>query len=200
MNNLFILDTRNQKDSFVVKGLENLGFETTRQMLFFGDVVNAKNIYKAIDLKSSGGGLIELSRNICSKDHNRLKREIEKCAKFNGELIFLIFEPNISCIEDIKYWEVPKFKSDQWKTIYIHPETGERCNKLERQKKTNENVKWITKKVVSHKKGDLITNVKPETLMKAIKTMSEPNHYACKVSFRFTTKQNCGYDIYNLLL
>ena len=77
----FILDSRNQKDSFVEKALNDLGHKTSRDFkLSFGDVAKSTNVFNTIDLKSSGGGLIELAKNVCSKDHNRLKMEILKAS------------------------------------------------------------------------------------------------------------------------
>lgn len=165
-----LVDTRNQKDSFVVNALEELGYKVLRTKLPFGDVALTSNILNVIDLKSSGGGLIELSKNICSSDHERLRREIKLCSKFNGKITFLCFEEKIKSIEDIENWEVPTYKSNQYKDG-----------------------------ILIKRKGDPLTKVKPITLMKAIKTMSEPNHYDCEVNFAFTNKKECGNKILEIL-
>lgn len=176
-----ILDTRNQKDSFVQKSLEDLGCTIVRSKLPFGDVALSKNILNCVDLKSSGGGLIELSKNVCSGDHARVKREIKNCLSVNGKITFLCFESGINCIDDIEKWQVPTFKADLFKTKVL--DSGER------------------KKVVLHRKGELMTKVKPETLKKAIKTMSEKDHYkqGFVVDFEFTTKEKCGEKILEIL-
>ena len=46
-----------------------------------------------------------------------------------------------------------------------------------------------------------MTKVKPETLMKAIQTMTKQDHYRVgfKVNFEFTDKQSCGHKILNIL-
>jgi hypothetical protein len=66
---VIILDTRNKKDAFVKESLEELGYRTYRSKLPFGDVAFSGDIFNAVDLKSSGGGLLELAMNICGNDH-----------------------------------------------------------------------------------------------------------------------------------
>ena len=185
-----LVDTRNQDDSFVIKGLEYLGFEMGKSILRtklpFGDVALATNLLNAIDLKSSGGGLIELSKNVCSKDHTRVRREIDKCLNFGGTLTFLCFETEndseIKSVEDIHKWQVPRFKSNLYKQLTT-PE-GEKV------------------KILLHKKGEPMTKVNPSTLQKALETMSEPNHYGegTKINFEFTNKKDCATKILELLL
>lgn len=178
---IVILDTRNQKDSFVQESLEKLGCKIIRSKLPFGDVALSTNILNCIDLKSSSGGLLELSKNRCSKDHNRMKSEIENCLAVGGKITFLCFEPNMTCIEDIANWSIPTFKGDLYKSVAL--EDGS------------------TKKVLLHKRGQPMTKVKPQTLMKSIQTMTTQDHYKVgfKVNFEFATKQNCGEKILKIL-
>lgn len=218
----FILDTRNQKDDFVIKSLAKLGYSCDRLQLYFGDIARKDNILNSIDLKSCAGGLIELARNILSRDHERLKREIKKCIAYKGKLTFLCFEPNINCIEDIENWQIPTFKSNQYVKSYYSKRTGEKVSKItinqefERRVKSNkiflsgtyeeglnEFIDKYTyqKSVLVHKKDEPVTKIKPEILMKAIKTMSEPNHYGVGVTidFQFTDLERCGLKIVNIL-
>lgn len=178
---IVILDTRNQKDSFVQEALEKLGCKIIRSKLPFGDVALSSNILNCIDLKSSGGGLLELSRNRCSKDHNRMKAEIENCLSCGGKITFLCFEPGMNKIEDIASWKIPTFKGDLYKKKICEDGSVE--------------------KVLLHKKGQPMTKVNPETLMKSIKTMTAQDHYrkGFKVDFEFATKQNCGEKILKIL-
>lgn len=186
----FIVDTRNQDDSFVIQSLERLGFkmgrDIVRSKLPFGDIALTSNLLNVIDLKSSGGGLIELARNICStKEHARVKEEINKCLEFGGNITFLCFETennkDIKSVADIHKWQVPTFRNN----IYKKLKTPE--GKVE--------------KVLLHRKGELMSKVNPQTLQKAIETMSEVNHYkeGVKVSFDFTDKKNCGVKIIDIL-
>lgn len=200
---VIILDTRNQKDSFVEASLKQLGCQCLRSKLMFGDVALSTNVLKVIDLKSSGGGLIEIARNRCSNDHGRMKKEIEECLKFGGEITFMCFEPNMTCIEDIEHWEVPRFKGDVWGVKYFNPISKEPLTKLQKEKweKAHPTLLCDKKRIKLHGKGQLMTQVKPITLMKSIKTMCEPNHYkqGTKVNFVFATKENCGEKILEIL-
>jgi len=178
---IVILDTRNQKDSFVQEALEKLGCKILRSKLPFGDVALSSNILNCIDLKSSSGGLLELSKNRCSRDHNRMKAEIENCISCGGNITFMCFEPGMTKIDDIASWKVPTFKGDLYKKIVKEDGSVER--------------------VLLHKKGQPMTKVNPETLMKSIKTMTSQDHYrkGFKVNFEFATKQNCGEKILKIL-
>lgn len=50
-----------------------------------------------------------------------------------------------------------------------------------------------------NKKGQPYTKVKGETLMKAMKTMSEPNRYGCKIKFEFATKGTAWQKVLEIL-
>lgn len=49
------------------------------------------------------------------------------------------------------------------------------------------------------KRGQPYTQVKGETLMKAMRTMSEPDRYGCKVQFVFATKGTAWQTVLELL-
>ena len=185
MNKVVILDTRNQKDYFVEQSFKDLGYAVIRSKLPFGDVALPTNILNCVDLKSSGGGLIEVARNRCSKDHNRMKREIESCLNCGGKITFVCFEPNMKVVEDIANWEIPHFKSDLYKKVIFKNEDGE------------EEIKTIC----LHKKGQPMTKVSPITLIKSIQTMTAQDHYkeGTKVDFVFATKENCANKILEIL-
>lgn len=185
MNKVVILDTRNQKDAFVEKSFKDLGYTIIRSKLPFGDVALPTNILNCVDLKSSGGGLIEVARNRCSKDHNRMKREIESCLNCGGKITFACFEPGMKQIEDIANWRIPCFKSDLYK----------------KTKSTDESGNEIVKTICLHKKGQPITKVNPLSLMKSLQTMTTQGHYkpGTKVDFIFVTKQNCASKILEIL-
>lgn len=215
----FILDSRNQDDSFVQLALEKLGHKCDRDFkLAFGDIAENGDMFTCIDFKSSGGGLPELIRNVCSKDHERLKREINKVVEKGGRLVFLCFEPNINCIEDILNWKAPTFKSTSYKTSWYEKESGKKVTKAQvnaaftRAWKNGSIAMWgdytqclrnfvnnfyICKKELAHTKGTSFTQVKMETFVKALKTMSKQDHYGkgVKIDFEFTTKEDCGKKI-----
>lgn len=218
----FILDSRNQKDEFVDNALKVLGHDTQRLQLYYGDVAVKGDMLNCIDLKSSGGGILELMSNVCSSDHSRLKREIQKAILYGGSLTFLCFENGIKSIDDIINYKMPVFKSTVYKTCYYDKITHKRTKKtdinasflkkvkggeiilldnypLELTKYTNNN--YYTKREISHKAGDPYSRISLQTFIKALKTMTEQDHYGegVKINFEFTTKQNCGKKILDIL-
>lgn len=220
----FILDTRNQVDDFVERALRARGHECVRLQLYFGDVAVKGREHNAIDLKSSSGGIPELMRNVCSKDHERLRREINKCQAYGGKLTFLVFEPSVKKMEDILKYKTPTFKSTAFRVYYTNRQTGQRANVVQIRQAYDRDLKagkvilgsldyeagfanykktfYALNRELAHSKGEAITQVKPETLYKALKTMSEPNHYGegSQINFEFTTKETCGEIIERLLL
>lgn len=160
-----IADTRNQVDDFAVKSIEKQGYVVRRMGLPFGDFALLDNLTCAVDIKSSGGGIVEIARNICSKDHQRLKREIKKCAEWGGKICFLVAnDEGIRSVDDLANWQSPTYKSGKLK-------------------------------------GKPFTRVSGTALMKAIKTMSQPNYYAkgLTVRFSFCDKKSAGEKILKIL-
>lgn len=75
----------------------------------------AENIHKndllnlielSIDTKKN---LQEVIGNVCSRQHERFKRELLKA---NGRLILLIEEPGIETLEDVYFWDNPRLKKN----------------------------------------------------------------------------------------
>lgn len=160
-----VADTRNQVDDFAIRDIKWQGYDVKRMALPFGDFALLDNLTCAVDIKSSGGGIVEIAKNICSKDHERLKREILKCAEWGGEICFLVANNDgITNVDQLAQWESPRYKSGKLK-------------------------------------GQVFTRIKGETLMKAIKTMSQPNYYAdgLTVRFSFCAKQDAGKKIIQIL-
>lgn len=197
---IFIVDTRNQNDSFVVNALIQRGHKVLRSKLPFGDVVLSSNILNAIDLKSSGGGLLELAGNRFSSDRDRLRREIDLAIEYGGKLTFLCFEPHMNKLTDIIKWQVPRYRSDRWGMRYVYKKTGKIIAKSKLDKYSPSEYEY--KRVKIQSKGEPMTKVKPVSLMKSIMTMCTPNHYAdgFTVGFAFATKLNCGRIIEEILL
>lgn len=165
MSKVCIADTRNQVDDFAVRKIMSCGYEVRRMTLPFGDFALLDNLTCAVDIKSSGGGILELCRNVCSSDHERLRREILKCAEWNGEICFLIAnDDGIEKVEDLINWKSPCYKSGKMK-------------------------------------GKPFTNVKGETFMKALQTMSQPDRYkkGLTVHFSFCKKEDAGIKILTIL-
>lgn len=201
-NKICLADTRNQIDDFVIEEIKKLGYEVKRMTLPFGDFAFLDNLTYCVDIKSSSGGIVEIAKNICSSDHDRLRREIKKCFEWNGEICFLIAnEDGIEKLEDLITWKVPHFKSDMWSYKYLY--NGKWISKKQLVTYINEkDISSVQKKRFKiHSKGDIVTLIKPEILMKAIKTMSEPNHYkdGLTVRFAFCSKESAGEKIIQIL-
>lgn len=193
-------DTRNQDDLWACEQIRAQGYEVHRNCLSFGDFALSSEIRLAIDIKSSSGGIVEIARNVCSKDHNRLKQEIFKCVAVGGQICFLIAgNHGITSLADLNNWVSPIYKSDQYKIEYYRYSDGLKLAKA--KLKNYDKQDYYSKRVLAHKKGDPYTTVKGETLAKALTTMSEPNHYAdgLTVRFSFCSKENAGKKIVEIL-
>lgn len=72
------------------------------------DAVHKKDLLDAISLSiDTKKNLQEVVGNICSKQHERFKREL---IASRGRLILLIEESGIECLEDVWWWENPRLK------------------------------------------------------------------------------------------
>lgn len=164
------VDTREKvgKKIEIDKYFQDHNIKVLRSKLPFGDyaILNKPNL--TIDTKKDA---LELFSNL-TKDHIRFRNEIKGANDFNIGIVILIEEEyyyaNLEVFRD--WYKIPKWKSDGWKNV-----NGT--------------------KVRTHRKGDLVSQVKVDAMYKAMKTMQEK--YA--VIFRFTTKERCGEDIIKIL-
>lgn len=119
MNNFIILtDTRQQKESHIIKEFDKQGILHIRTGLLSADYMavrydNKQGFYLdysvLIDTKKD---LEEIANNLCNTNsHERLKREIFKGKDLGAkEFIFIIGENKIKTAEDIKNWSSPHTK------------------------------------------------------------------------------------------
>lgn len=103
-----------------------------------------------IDRKS---GIMEIANNLLSKEHERFKREILRSIENKSKLYILIEDEKISCVEEVANFEIPLFKSNQYKDVID----------------SNGNLK----RVCVRKKGDPRAKFNPLTLSKVMKTQEE---------------------------
>ena len=109
--------------------MEKLGVELIPLRIPFGDyILIDEDVQKVIDLQGGPENvhkkdllkvvklsidtkkdLLEVCQNICSKQHERFKREL---LKGDNKLIILIEENNIECLEDVWWWENPNLKNN----------------------------------------------------------------------------------------
>lgn len=102
MAKTIIEDTRNQigKHKKLNAGLKNAEVSVLRSKIIVGDYTTPPAV--AVDTKA---GFEELVTNFCSKDRNRVKREILKAQAIGTQLIFLVIDEKATCIEDAKKWK-----------------------------------------------------------------------------------------------
>ena len=103
MNNIIIVDTREKGHKKILEYFDKVGQDYIVSKLDAGDYMLYKDYTTIIDKKD---GLLELSGNLCNtKEHERVKREIQKAKDLGCEnFIFLIQDNKIKSLEDINNW------------------------------------------------------------------------------------------------
>lgn len=113
--------------------MEQAGAELLPLRLPFGDYIEVNYVIRQI-IEERGGienvhkkdliGAIKLSidtkknlqevvGNVCSRQHERFKRELLKPLSQNdAKLVLLIEEPEIKCLEDVYWWDNPRLKEN----------------------------------------------------------------------------------------
>lgn len=170
-NITIIQDTRQQagKDDHVLEYFESQGIRLIRSKLYVGDYALAHNMKTIVDRKKD---LVECGSNICNKeDHERFREELKKAQEIGIKLYILIEDEHIYNLDGVKYYQCPRYKSNQYKVV-----NGQR--------------------ILVHKKGDKMCQVNFEALGKAMKTMEEK--YGCK--FMFSKRADFGANVLKLLL
>lgn len=138
-----IQDSRQQegKDQHVIDYFQSLGFKIIRSKLYVGDYALINNLSVIVDRKKD---MLEIGSNICDKkEHQRFKQELKNAQENNIKLYILIEDEEITCIEEVKNYQCPRYKSNGWKNG------------------------------IFHKKGDKMSQINFEALGKAMKTMEE---------------------------
>ena len=100
-----LCDTRQQKDKHITDYLKGVGIAVCRTKLYAGDYHIPFDQSCVVEYKKD---LLELAGNLCSTDHDRFIREIER-AKALGfkRFVILICQPDITSVEEIGKWLVP---------------------------------------------------------------------------------------------
>lgn len=208
---IVIADTRNQDDNFVIENFPKYGYEHRRWNLPFGDFALRDCIYHAVDIKSASGGIVEIAKNVCSSDHERVRREIETCVQWGGRLCFLIANnEGINKMEQLAEWESPRYKGDMYVSYYLVKGVWKSQKELSEQygvpmaqlpKAVPGLMSLPHKRCKLHAKGDPMTAIKGITLMRTLQTMSQPDHYAdgFKVDFAFCSRADAAHKILKIL-
>ncbi len=72
------------------------------------DKIHKKDLMDAIALSiDTKKNLQEVVNNVCSRQHERFKRELIVA---QGRLVLLIEEKDIECLEDVYWWDNPRLK------------------------------------------------------------------------------------------
>lgn len=107
---IILTDTRQQKENHIVKEFDKNSILHIRTTLESADYVAVRRNENGffidysvlIDTKKD---LEELSSNLCSKDHERVKREIERARELGcQDFYFIIANNKIKTIDDLRKW------------------------------------------------------------------------------------------------
>lgn len=105
-----IIDSREQKYTHITNYFDNNGIKWISSKMYVGDYQLLSNGLLVVDRKSS---ILEIAKNIMSKDHQRFKDECQRAMDNGIKLVILIEEPyTLAALCD---WESPKFKSGKLK-------------------------------------------------------------------------------------
>ena len=137
------VDSREKDNQYILDYWDSVGQKYKKgEKLMCGDYSDVLNHSICIDKKSSGSGLLEIAQNVC-QDHKRFVAEIERAKECGIELIFLIQEEDVSCLDDVAMWQNPRFlkwvkirncqkvgKMKNYKISKVPPITGEKLYKI----------------------------------------------------------------------
>ena len=110
------VDTREHKEEWerISKQFDELGVKYFRSKLYCGDYQSMDNTRLVIDRKKD---LQEICGNICQQ-HERFKDELIRAMEQGIKIIVLCEHgPDITCIEDVMFWDNPRRKIMAWKTL-----------------------------------------------------------------------------------
>lgn len=112
---LILEDTRNQESKHRIKHeyFKKNGIDFRRTKLYVGDYTLPTNQSRCVDTKFS---ILEICADVCSKDHARFIREIER-AKEIGVTLYVLVEnkDGVKDFETLSKWINPRFL--RWKKI-----------------------------------------------------------------------------------
>lgn len=138
-----IEDSRQQSGKHTAKAeyFEKQGIKVVRSKLPSGDYALLTDMSRVIDTKRN---LQELVGNLI-QDHERFRREADFCKDNGIELVVLIEEPGMKCLEDVRRWDNPRLR--RWYAIKAMHRKGMGKNRRtsNRPPTSNENLYKIMK-------------------------------------------------------
>jgi hypothetical protein len=114
------IDTREHKKELKrIQGqFDELGVDYFTSKLYVGDYMNLDNPRLVIDRKRD---LLELCGNVCQQ-HERFRAELVRAMDHDIRIIILVEHgEDITCLEDVFFWENPRTKPSQWVMKDGHP-------------------------------------------------------------------------------
>jgi hypothetical protein len=114
------IDTREHKKELKrIQGqFDELGVDYFTSKLYVGDYMNLDNPRLVIDRKKD---LLELCGNVCQQ-HERFRAELVRAMDHDIRIIILVEHgEDITCLEDVFFWENPRTKPSQWVMKDGHP-------------------------------------------------------------------------------
>lgn len=103
---MIIVDTREQ-DDLVKKYLKKNKVYYLERKLNVGDYMLEENEKFVIERKSN---MLEIANNICSKDHERFRRELQRAMDDGIKVKIVIADEYIKCLNDVFKWKSPRRK------------------------------------------------------------------------------------------
>lgn len=169
---ILLEDTRNQIDKHKIKNkyFADNGIEVRRTKLYVGDYTLPTNQSICVDTKET---ILEVINNICTKEHARFIREIERAEESNIMLYVLVENTDgVNELRDLFKWQNPR---------------THRYNKI---RYMHERGLWLNIPLPKS------APTSGQTLAKALLTIESkhPN-----VKFVFTTPQDAGARVIELL-
>jgi hypothetical protein len=122
------VDTREHKAERerIESQFDALGVKHIRSKLYVGDYMSLDNPKLIIDRKKD---LLEICGNVCQQ-HERFTSELIRAREAGIKLIILCENgENITCIEDVYFWENPRLKLYKWTTVNGKPKRVKRYPK-----------------------------------------------------------------------
>lgn len=114
------IDTREHKKELkrIMAQFDELGVDYFTSKLYVGDYMNLDNPRLVIDRKKD---LLELCGNVCQQ-HERFRAELVRAMDHDIRIIILVEHgEDITCLEDVFFWENPRNKPTQWIMRDGHP-------------------------------------------------------------------------------
>lgn len=129
-----LCDTRQKKEKneYIDRQLESLGYRLDRCRIYTGDYVFADSGKVAVDTKQD---LQEVCGNV-TQQHKRFKAECERAKAAGIRLVILIREPTIATLSDVPKWY-------NWRLKYSpRATTGKQLWKIMTTMSENYGVEW----------------------------------------------------------